>query len=162
MINTKRKTLGQIVYGKQYFTCSRRVIIFSYKRKIFPIKKRTCGNPIVFRPTQWCSGQSVRFAVDRSGVHSPCRVIPKDFKKWYPQLPCLALGIYGRLWRTSRQVRLLCPWAKHLTGRPTFMWKTGDPEMVTPKRVRTYRPKHSDTSLTREWRINMANKKKKS
>ena len=41
------------------------------------------------------------------------------------------------------------------------MWKTGDPEMATPKRVRTSRPKHSDTSLSREWRINMANKKKK-
>ena len=41
------------------------------------------------------------------------------------------------------------------------MWKTGDPEMATPKRVRTHRPKHSDTSLSREWRINMANKKKK-
>ena len=23
--------------------------------------------------------------------------VKKDFKKWYPQLPCLALGIYGRL-----------------------------------------------------------------
>ena len=41
------------------------------------------------------------------------------------------------------------------------MWKTGDPGMATPKRVRTYRPKHSDTSLSREWRINMANKKRK-
>ena len=40
------------------------------------------------------------------------------------------------------------------------MWKTGDPEMATPKRVRTYRPKHSDTSLSREWKINVANKKK--
>ena len=40
---------------------------------------------------------------------------------------------------------------------PTFMWKTGDPEIATPKRVRTYRPKQSDTSLSREWRINMAN-----
>ena len=40
------------------------------------------------------------------------------------------------------------------------MWKTGDPEMATPKRVRTCRTKHSDTSLSREWRINMANKKK--
>ena len=27
------------------------------------------------------------------GVYSPCRVIPKDFKKWYLWLPCLALGI---------------------------------------------------------------------
>ena len=66
-----------------------------------------------------------------------------------------------RLWRTSRQVRLLCPWARHLTGRPTFMWKTGDPEMATPMRVRTYRQRHSDTSLSREWRINMVNNKKK-
>ena len=41
------------------------------------------------------------------------------------------------------------------------MWKTGDPEMATPKRVRTSRPKHSDTTLSREWRINMANRKKK-
>ena len=40
------------------------------------------------------------------------------------------------------------------------MWKTGDPEIATPKRVRTYRPKHSDTSLSHEWRINMANKKR--
>ena len=40
------------------------------------------------------------------------------------------------------------------------MWKTGDPEIATPKGVRTHRPKHSDTSLSREWRINMANIKK--
>ena len=46
-------------------------------------------------------------------------------------------------------------------GRPTFMWQTGDPEMATPKRMRTYRPKHSDTSLSCEWRVNMANTKKK-
>ena len=32
--------------------------------------------------------------------------------------------------------------------RPTFMWKAGGPdisEMATPKRVRTSRPKYSDT-----------------
>ena len=53
------------------------------------------------------------------------------------------------LWGTSRQVRLWCPWARHLTGRPAFMWKTGDPEIATPKRVRTYCPKHSDTVIPR-------------
>ena len=37
--------------------------------------------------------------------------------------------------------------------------KTGDPEKATPKRVRTCRPKYSDTLLSREWRINMPNKK---
>ena len=40
------------------------------------------------------------------------------------------------------------------------MWKTDDPEMATPKRVRTHRPKHGNTSLSREWRINMGNRKK--
>ena len=45
-------------------------------------------------------------------------------------------------------------------GSPTFMWKTGYPEMANLKRVRTSRPKHSDTSLSREWRINVANNKK--
>ena len=37
---------------------------------------------------------------------------------------------------------------KALNGTPTFMWKTGGPdtsEIATPKRVRTYRLKHSDT-----------------
>ena len=57
-------------------------------------------------------------------------------------------------------VRLLCPWARHITGRSTFMWKTGDPEITAPKRVRTYHPKRSDTSLSCEWRMNMAYKKK--
>ena len=37
--------------------------------------------------------ESVRFAVGRPGVHSPSRVIQKDFKKWYSQLPCLTLSI---------------------------------------------------------------------
>ena len=36
---------------------------------------------------------SVSFAVGRPGVYSPCRVIPKDFKQSYLQLPYLALGI---------------------------------------------------------------------
>ena len=44
------------------------------------------------RSTCWCSGLNVPFAVSRPGVHSPCQVIPKDFKKWYSQLPCLALS----------------------------------------------------------------------
>ena len=42
--------------------------------------------------------------------------------------------------------RLLCPWARHFTGRPAFMWKTGAPDTTeTPKRVRTSCPKYSDT-----------------
>ena len=50
---------------------------------------------------------------------------------------------------------------KALNGTPHLYVETGDSEMATPKRVRTYCPKHSDTSLSCEWRINMANKKKK-
>ena len=38
--------------------------------------------------------------------------------------------------------------------------ENSDPEMATPKRVQIHRPKHSDTSLSREWRINITNKKK--
>ena len=37
--------------------------------------------------------KAVRLAVGRPGVHSLSRVIPKDFKKWFLQLPCLALSI---------------------------------------------------------------------
>ena len=32
-------------------------------------------------------------------------------------------------------------------------------EIATPKRVQTYHSKHSDTSLSCKWKINMANKK---
>ena len=31
-------------------------------------------------------------------------------------IPCLSLSKIGIVWRTSRQVCLLCPWARHLTG----------------------------------------------
>ena len=44
-------------------------------------------------PARWRSGESVRIAVGRSRLYSPCRVISKDFKKWYSQLSCLALSI---------------------------------------------------------------------
>ena len=69
------------------------------------------------KPARWCSGQSVRIAVGRPGVYFLSRVIPKDFKKWYLQLSCLALSKIVIVWRTSRQACLLCPWARHLTGR---------------------------------------------
>ena len=44
-------------------------------------------------PARWCSGERFRIVVGRPGVHSLSRVIPKDFTKWYSQLPCLALSI---------------------------------------------------------------------
>jgi len=36
-------------------------------------------------------------------------------KSWYSQLPCLTFSIKEIVWRTIQQVRLLCPWASHLT-----------------------------------------------
>ena len=33
-------------------------------------------------------------------------------------LSCLTLSIKGTVWRTSRQVYLLCGWERHLTGFP--------------------------------------------
>ena len=42
--------------------------------------------------------------------------MPSDYKKWYSQLPCLALSKIGIVSRTSWQACLLCPWARHLTG----------------------------------------------
>ena len=50
-------------------------------------------NDVTLVPARWCSGYSNRFAVGRLRVHSLSRVIPKDFKKWYSQFPCLALSI---------------------------------------------------------------------
>ena len=70
----------------------------------------------------------------------------KFFKNGIYSFPAWRLAFMGRLWKSNRQVHLLCPWARHLTGRPTFIWKTGDPdtsEVATLKRVRTYRPKHA-------------------
>ena len=76
-------------------------------------------------------------------------------------------GIYSfPAWRLAfmgccgEQACLLCSWARHLTGRTTFVWKTGDPKKATPKRLQTFCPKHSDTSLSRKWRTNIANQKK--
>ena len=66
---------------------------------------------------------------------SPCRVISKDFKKWYLQVPCLALGIRERLWRISRQVRLLCPWARHVTECPHLYVEDKWPSFPSQERV---------------------------
>ena len=48
---------------------------------------------VFYGPVRWCSDKGVRITVGRLGVHSLSRVIPKDFKRWYSQFPCLALSI---------------------------------------------------------------------
>ena len=47
------------------------------------------------KTTRWRSGQSVRFAVGRPGVHSPCRVIPKDFKNGIYSFPAWRSAFMG-------------------------------------------------------------------
>ena len=42
----------------------------------------------------------------------------KTLKNGIYSFPAWRSAFMGRLWRTSRQVRLLCPWARHLTGCP--------------------------------------------
>ena len=50
------------------------------------------------------------------GLTSPVESYQNTEKKWCSQLPCQVLSTQGIPWRTSRQARLLCPWARHLTG----------------------------------------------
>ena len=49
------------------------------------------------------------------------------------QLPCLTLKVKGTVWRTSRQVCLLCRWEMHLAGFPHL--RVVDRWRATPKRV---------------------------
>ena len=48
--------------------------------------------------------------------------------------PCLTLSIKGTVWRTSRQVYLLCRWERHLAGFPHL--GLVDRWLATPKRAR--------------------------
>jgi len=45
----------------------------------------------------------------------------KDFKSWYSQLPYMTCIKVGYNVKIARQVRLLCLWARHLTGLPLPM-----------------------------------------
>ena len=56
-------------------------------------------------------------AVGRPGVHSLSRVIPKDFKNWYSQLPCLALSIKRDIVE-NKPASLLVSLDKALNGTP--------------------------------------------
>ena len=84
-----------------------------------------------FWPARWCSGKCICFAVGRPGVHSVSRVIPKDFKKWYSQLPCLAHSI--KKWWCGEQAGKLafCVLGQGtLRHVSTFMWQTGGPPVL--------------------------------
>ena len=68
-------------------------------------------------PARWCSGERVRIAVGRPGVHSLSRVIPKDFKKRYSQLPCLALSTKKDIVENKPASLLVVSLCKALNGR---------------------------------------------
>jgi len=65
-----------------------------------------CGYKLVVL----CSGQSILLTVGWSKFEKLV------FTLWVSQLPCWTLSIKGIVWRTSRQVRLLCRWARCLIG----------------------------------------------
>jgi len=48
----------------------------------------------------------------------PGQIRPKYFKSWHSQLPFLTFSIKRVSVEIGLQVRLLCPWARHLTGLP--------------------------------------------
>ena len=68
--------------------------------------------------TGMCSGESVRFVVGRPGVHFLSRVIPKDFKKLYSQLPSLALSINRDSVKNKPASLLVESLGKALNGMP--------------------------------------------
>ena len=77
---------------------------------------------------------NVCFWIGRLGLDSESGQT-NDFKNCYSQLPCLTFSIKGTVWRTSRQVYLLCRWERHLTGFPHL--SVVDRWLATPKRART-------------------------
>ena len=86
------------------------------------------------------------YAVGRSGIHSSCQVIPKDFKKWFPWFPLLGARNLGEV-VDNKPAKLFVVSLGKAWEALTFVWKTSGPdtsEMATPKRVWTSRPKYSD------------------
>ena len=83
---------------------------------------------------RWPYGESVRLDSYRLGFDSASGQT-NDFKNWYSQFPCLTLSIKVTVWRTSRQVYLLCRWEKHLAGFPHL--SVVDRRLATPKRACT-------------------------
>ena len=105
-------------FVRQYtFKCMLEILIRSILR--YSIRYISRRDGVVVRAS---ASQSVDV-----GVIPYVESYQKTLKNGIHSFPAWRSAFRGRLWRTSRQVRLLCPWARHLTGRPTFMWKTGGP-----------------------------------
>ena len=79
-----------------------------------PIPRKGSGNQQQQQQLDVAVRASASQSVDL-GFIFPSRVISKDFKKWYSQLPCLALSTKRIARKTSRQACLFCPWARHFT-----------------------------------------------
>ena len=83
---------------------------------------------------RWRSGWSVPFAVGGPGVNFPCRALLKKLQKMV--FKAFLLGAWHKKdrGRTSRQACLLCPWARHLVGRPGVHF----PSRVIPKNFKKW------------------------
>ena len=71
-----------------------------------------------------------------------------DFQIGIHSFPSWRLALTGTVWRTSRQVYVLCCWERHLAGFPHL--GVVDRRLATPKQART-----ALWSLSRDRKINM-------
>ena len=83
-----------------------------------PLPASNLGSEAAWTPARWRSGESVRIAVGRPGVHSLSRVIPKDFKNWFSQLSRLALSIKKGSVKNKPASLLVVSVSKPLNGTP--------------------------------------------
>ena len=67
--------------------------------------------------------RAVRFAASRPWVHSPGRAVSKNFKKWYPQHSCLALGIYREVVENKPASSLVMFLGKALNRTPSLLFR---------------------------------------
>ena len=96
--------------------------------KSFSSQATKAGKP--FEPYQVGANSSVQssvraggvcFAVGRPGVHSLSRVVPTNFKKWYSQLPCLALSIKKDSVENKPASLLVVSLGKAINGTPSSL-----------------------------------------
>ena len=120
---------------EQFFMCS-------------PARSREYTKDCKRLPTRWRSGLSVCFAVSRSGLHSLCEFILKDFKNVIRSSPAWRSAFRKSCGQQAGKFACCVLGQGTKWDTPTFMWKTGGPQtsgIATPKRVRTFRPKYSNT-----------------
>ena len=69
-------------------------------------------------PARWCSGESVRIAVGRPGIHSLSRVIPKDFKNGIHSFPAWRSALKKESVENTPESLIVVSLGKALNGTP--------------------------------------------